>query len=234
MPGTGSCNNAALWVYSLFVDSFDTREHRPPMSSCETAHHSASRQYEDGIVAPAKHVAGSRPPRHVLIAEPFSTSTWTLIHTLLGFGVEVASTSSVTDALKHIAAYMPDCILSELKFADGTGFEILEAAKLRAPHARVIIHTSWIDPRLAARCATLGAAEVIPWPIGESFLSEILLRGSGRAEEVGHLQHPNSVRAEHIGQVLNAAGGNISEAARALKMHRRTLQRYLIRNAMAN
>lgn len=171
-------------------------------------------------------------PRHVLIAEPVSEPSWTLVRTLLDFGVQVASTQSVASTLRHISASAPDFILTELKFCDGTGFEILEAARLNAPDARVVVHTSWMDPRLAARCASMGAKEVVPKPVDATFLSDLVLHGNGYSDLVVSLQHPDDVRSKHIEQVLAASGGNISETARVLNMHRRTLQRHLVRSAL--
>jgi two-component system response regulator RegA len=115
----------------------------------------------------------------------------------------------------------------DLRMPGGSGLELLRELKRQDPATRVLMLTGYGSIATAVEAVREGAIGYLPKPADAD---EILaaLAGANTAKERG-IDTPSLARAEweHIQRVLSDCGGNISEAARRLGIHRRSLQRKL-------
>lgn len=144
-----------------------------------------------------------------------------------GFEVELAADLASTHAA--LKAFHPDCAIVDLKLPDGSGLELVSALAGLAPAPRVLVLTGYASIATAVEAVKLGAVNYLPKPATpDEILAALDREGPDAALEVK--PEPPSVDRlewEHIQRVLADHDGNISATARALNMHRRTLQRKL-------
>lgn len=154
------------------------------------------------------------------------------VMTRRGFETRVAD--SVDSAQGLIAREKFDCALLDLKIHHHSGLELIAPLRSANPRARIILLTGYSSIPTAVAAIKLGADDYLCKPAGGEQLVTALVGEQGRASEESELPEisiaPPSVNRlawEHIQRVLAENDGNISATARALGMHRRTLQRKL-------
>ena len=149
---------------------------------------------------------------------------------LRGFAPSLAF--SVAEALGKIAADPPRYAVIDLKLGDGGGLEAMQALKERRPDARAIILTGYGAIASAVTAVKLGAFDYLSKPANADEIVAALM--NQKKETLDAAEAPMSadrVRWEHIQRVYESCERNVSETARQLKMHRRTLQRILAKRA---
>ena len=149
-------------------------------------------------------------------------------------GFEARVAASVDDALGLIAREKFDCALLDLKIHHDSGLELIAPLRSANPRARIILLTGYSSIPTAVAAIKLGADDYLCKPAAGDQLEAALLGESGNPGDEPDLPEvsslPPSVNRlawEHIQRVLAENHGNISATARALGMHRRTLQRKL-------
>jgi two-component system response regulator RegA len=144
-----------------------------------------------------------------------------------GFDVEIAA--GVGEAQRKLATSVPDYAVVDLKMPDGSGLLLVKELKRRNPAARIVVLTGFASVATAVEAIKLGAVHYLPKPADADEVVAAFGRSRGDIEtEVS--ARPLSVERlewEHIQKVLAENAGNVSATARALNMHRRTLQRKL-------
>jgi two-component system, response regulator RegA len=147
-------------------------------------------------------------------------------------GYLVASAESVADGLAAIAARPPAFAVIDMRLADGNGLEVLARLNEVRPEARGIILTGYGNIATAVSAIKLGAYDYIAKPADADEI-DAALRSTGvdRALPPDKPMSADRVRWEHIQRVYEMCGRNVSETARRLAMHRRTLQRILAKRA---
>jgi two-component system response regulator RegA len=142
-------------------------------------------------------------------------------------GYEVRTAGNADEAMREITRESPEMAVLDLRMPGGSGIEILRELKRQDPSTRVLMLTGYGSISTAVEAVREGAVGYLPKPADAD---EILaaLSGTNTAKEKG-IETPSLARAEweHIQRVLTDCGGNISEAARRLGIHRRSLQRKL-------
>ena len=147
-----------------------------------------------------------------------------------GFKVMIAG--SVCDGLAQIQLSAPEYAVVDMRFDDGCGLDVVAALRQRRPDARAIILTGYGNIATAVKAVKLGAIDYLTKPVDvDDIVSALLAPLGGKAQAPQHPMSPAHVRLQHIRQVHEASGRNVSETARRLNMHRRTLQRILTRQA---
>ena len=129
-----------------------------------------------------------------------------------------------------LTSSLPEYAVVDLRIGETSGLDVIKELRERAPAARVVVLTGYGSIATAMEAVRLGAVDYLTKPAD----ADQLLTALGRAarpeapppapESVPSLER---VEWEHIQRVLADCGGNISQAARALGIHRRTLQRKL-------
>jgi len=144
-----------------------------------------------------------------------------------GFAVEVAE--GVGEARRKMAVRVPDYAVLDLKMPDGSGLMLLEELRHRNPSARIVVLTGFASVATAVEAIKLGAVHYLPKPVDADEVVAAFERGRGDASMPlsGKPLSVDRLEWEHIQKVLAQNGGNVSATARALNMHRRTLQRKL-------
>lgn len=147
-----------------------------------------------------------------------------------GFNVRLAST--VSDARHMIAKQAPCYAVVDLRLGDGDGLEIINFIKDVSPGTRAIIHTGYGNIATAVSAVKLGAIDYLPKPADADEIVNVLL-GEDLASQPApkNPMSANRVKWEHIQRVFEQCDHNVSQTARKLGMHRRTLQRILSKRA---
>jgi two-component system, response regulator RegA len=145
-----------------------------------------------------------------------------------GFRVRIAG--SVFGGLAQIQLSAPKYAVVDLRFEDGCGLDVVATLMQQRPDARAIILTGYGNIATAVKAAKLGAIDYLTKPVdADDIVSALQAPLGGKAEPPQRPMSPANVRLHHIEQVHETSGGNVSETARRLNMHRRTLQRILSR-----
>lgn len=166
----------------------------------------------------------------VLIAEDDDTFRDRLDKAMTKRGFDVRAVASVADAERAIAGDAPDYAVIDLRLGDGSGLDIVEALRLRRPDARALILTGYGDTPTAVAAVKLGAVDYLAKPAAADEIIAALEAPDGqRPAPPEDPILPDDARRQHIEHVFQEVGENVSQAARLLNMHRRTLQRNLKR-----
>lgn len=145
-------------------------------------------------------------------------------------GLDVRTAASVEDARRDATEDPPELAVIDLRLPDGTGLELLRDLLALDPGTRVVMLTGWGSIATAVEAMRLGAHHYLPKPAdADDILAAFQKADTEPLTSTDAYQAPSLARAEweHIQRVLTDAGGNVSEAARRLGVHRRTLQRKL-------
>lgn len=147
-----------------------------------------------------------------------------------GFNIEVLE--SVGEAIALVNRNAPDCIIVESRLPDGNGLDVVAALKRIRPEGRAVVLTGYGNIATAVAAIKRGAADYLPKPADIEDVFAVLT-GEERVQ-VSVPENPMSadrVRWEHIQRIFELCERNVSETARRLNMHRRTLQRILAKRA---
>ncbi len=139
---------------------------------------------------------------------------------------------SVADALEAITRVPPSFAVTELWLGDGSGIDIIRALLAERADARGVILTGYGTVATAVIAIRKGAFDYLVKPANADDVVTALL--AGRLDKPAKHKPAMSVdrvRWEHIQHVYKDCEQNVSETARQLTMHRRTLQRLLVRGA---
>jgi two-component system response regulator RegA len=147
-------------------------------------------------------------------------------------GFEVTLAGSVAEGIAAVRANPPAFAVVDLKLDDGSGLKAVETIREVRPEARVIMLTGYGNIATAVAAVKAGAIDYLAKPADADDVVRALLAQTG--ETPAPPEKPMSadrVRWEHIQRVYELCNHNVSETARRLSMHRRTLQRILAKRA---
>jgi two-component system response regulator RegA len=147
-----------------------------------------------------------------------------------GFSVEVAE--SVAEGIEKVHQKAPKYAVLDLRLGDGNGLDVIEAIRQHRDDTRVIVLTGYGNIATAVTAVKLGAVDYLAKPADADDVYAALTQRAGEKADVP--ENPMSadrVRWEHIQRVYEMCDRNVSETARRLNMHRRTLQRILAKRA---
>jgi two-component system, response regulator RegA len=147
-------------------------------------------------------------------------------------GFAVSTAESVANALLQVEKSAPAFAVVDLRLGDGNGLDVILTLKKSQPNGRSIILTSYGNIATAVNAVKLGAVDYLAKPVDADDVAAALLASTDqKVEPPEHPMSANRVRWEHIQRIYELCGRNVSETARRLKMHRRTLQRILYKHA---
>jgi two-component system response regulator RegA len=170
--------------------------------------------------------------RSLLIVEDDKSFLQRLARAMESRGFEVTTAESVSDGLLEVERTAPAFAVVDMRLGDGTGLDVISALKSRRPDARAIILTGYGNIATAVNAVKIGAVDYLAKPADADDVVAALLAIEGRkAEPPEHPMSADRVRWEHIQRIYELCNRNVSETARRLNMHRRTLQRILAKRA---
>ena len=147
-----------------------------------------------------------------------------------GFAVETAG--SVAEGNRIAATSKPAYAVVDLRLEDGNGLGVVETLRQHRPDSRVVVLTGYGAIATAVTAVKIGAADYMSKPADADDITAALLAGDDAMPPPP--ENPMSadrVRWEHIQRVYELCDRNVSETARRLNMHRRTLQRILAKRS---
>lgn len=151
------------------------------------------------------------------------------------FGFEVTAVSSIEEAEEIIEKIIFDTAVLDLKLADGSGLSIVKKLSSSNPKCRVIMLTGFGNIATAVAAMKVGAIDYLPKPASAEQIKNALVDyEKPLPPPPDDPMSADRVRWEHIQRIFEQCNRNVSETARRLKMHRRTLQRILAKHAPRN
>ena len=147
-----------------------------------------------------------------------------------GFRVLTAETVAAGMALLDQGA--PAYAVVDMRLGDGNGLDVITKLKNSRPDARAIVLTGYGNIATAVNAVKSGAIDYLAKPAdADDVVAALLASGDRKPEPPENPMSADRVRWEHIQRVFELCGRNVSETARRLSMHRRTLQRILAKRA---
>ena len=147
-----------------------------------------------------------------------------------GFAVELAA--SVSEGKAIAQARPPAYAVIDLRLEDGNGLDVVEALRDRRPDARIVVLTGYGAIATAVAAVKFGATDYLSKPADANDVTHALLaKKNTLPPPPDNPMSADRVRWEHIQRVYELCDRNVSETARRLSMHRRTLQRILAKRS---
>jgi two-component system response regulator RegA len=147
-----------------------------------------------------------------------------------GFLPETAESVAAGKAIAQTRP--PAYAVVDLRLEDGNGLDVVEALRERRPDCRIVILTGYGAIATAVAAVKIGAIDYLSKPADANDITNALLaRGEAMPQPPENPMSADRVRWEHIQRVYEMCDRNVSETARRLSMHRRTLQRILAKRS---
>lgn len=147
-------------------------------------------------------------------------------------GFDVREAGSIADGLDAVKASPPAYAVLDLRLDDGNGLEVVEALREARPDARIVVLTGYGAIATAVAAVKIGATDYLSKPAdANDIVSALLARSEDKPAPPENPMSADRVRWEHIQRVYELCDRNVSETARRLNMHRRTLQRILAKRS---
>ena len=147
-----------------------------------------------------------------------------------GFAPETAESVAAGKAIAQ--ARPPAFAVVDLRLEDGNGLDVVEVLRERRPDCRIVVLTGYGAIATAVAAVKIGAIDYLSKPADANDVTNALLaRGANHPAPPENPMSADRVRWEHIQRVYEMCDRNVSETARRLSMHRRTLQRILAKRS---
>lgn len=147
-------------------------------------------------------------------------------------GYEVSIADSVAQGLVLAKSIKPAYAVIDMRLQDGNGMDVIEAVQRANPSGRVVMLTGYGNITTAVEAVKKGAIDYLAKPAdADEIEAALTASGGSKPEPPENPMSADRVRWEHIQRVYELCDRNVSETARRLNMHRRTLQRILAKRA---
>jgi len=146
-----------------------------------------------------------------------------------GFIPETADSVAAGRAIAE--ARPPAYAVVDLRLEDGNGLEVVEILRRRRPDCRIVVLTGYGAIATAVAAVKFGATDYLSKPADANDVTSALLSRGAPPPPPENPMSADRVRWEHIHRVYELCERNVSETARRLSMHRRTLQRILAKRS---
>lgn len=147
-------------------------------------------------------------------------------------GFEPQTAESVAEGKALAIAHPPAYAVIDLRLEDGNGLDVVETVREKRPDARIIVLTGYGAIATAVAAVKAGATDYLSKPAdANDVMNALLADGDELPPPPENPMSADRVRWEHIQRVYEMCDRNVSETARRLNMHRRTLQRILAKRS---
>ena len=171
------------------------------------------------------------PDKSLLLLDDDQALRTRLGRALEARGFEVTTAESVADASAILRDKAPAFAVLDMRLEDGNGLKVVEAVRDRRADARIVMLTGYGAIATAVAAVKAGAVDYLSKPADADDVVKALLAAGEAPEPPENPMSADRVRWEHIQRVYELCNHNVSETARRLNMHRRTLQRILAKRA---
>lgn len=184
------------------------------------------------VVATANNELADINDRTLMLVDDDKPFVVRMSRALEARGFDVKPANSVEEGLEVLRETSPAYAVVDMRLEDGNGLDIVSELNRVRPDCRTVILTGYGNIATAVTAVKLGAVDYLAKPADADDVSSALLASSGeKAEPPDNPMSADRVRWEHIQRVYELCNRNVSETARRLNMHRRTLQRILAKRA---
>jgi two-component system response regulator RegA len=172
----------------------------------------------------------------LLIVDDDVTFTRVLSRALSSRGFDIDIANDADEALSQTRRMQPDYCVLDLKLGEHNGLQLISELRRLAPGMRILLLTGYASIATAVEAIKRGAHDYLSKPVDADAVVRALTGEHESEAEIEPAEAPSGplplrrLEWEHIQRVLNECDGNISETARRLGMHRRTLQRKLAKH----
>ena len=143
-------------------------------------------------------------------------------------GFQVKNAKTVENAIKLVKLSPPKFALVDLRLEDGSGLDVVQEINKANKESRIVMLTGYGNLPTAVAAVKAGAIDYMAKPVdADDVESALLASPDSKAKPPENPMSADRVKWEHIHRVFELCNRNVSETARRLKMHRRTLQRIL-------
>ena len=143
-------------------------------------------------------------------------------------GFQVSQAESVKIGIESVKMKKPAFAVVDLRLNDGNGLEVVKEIQINNPESRIVMLTGYGNIPTAVAAIKEGAIDYLAKPADADDVEKALLADpEAKAPPPENPMSADRVKWEHIHRVFELCNRNVSETARRLKMHRRTLQRIL-------
>jgi two-component system response regulator RegA len=182
--------------------------------------------------APAESAAPMGGGRKLLLVDDDAPLRRSLTRALERRGFEVLPAEGLAEAKEHARQHRPEFAVLDMRLAEGSGLDLVHTLRTLRPDVRIVIVTGYGNIATAVAAIKAGAVDYLAKPVDADDVANALLRsGEGLPPPPDNPMSADRVRWEHIQRVFEQCNRNVSETARRLNMHRRTLQRILNKRA---
>jgi two-component system response regulator RegA len=170
---------------------------------------------------------------HLLLVDDDAPFRQRLALTLERRGFTVTAVAGLQAARASMAAQLFSHAVVDMRLGDGNGLDLVgELRALRSPDIRIVVLTGYGNLATAVAAVKAGAVDFLAKPADpEDIVRALLALTDARPEAPSEPMSADRVRWEHITRIYELCDRNVSETARRLKMHRRTLQRILAKRS---
>lgn len=169
--------------------------------------------------------------RSLLVVEDDQSFLNRLSRALETRGFDVQTADNVEDGIRIIRRSPPAFAVVDMRLNGGNGLQVLEVLSEARPGARAVVLTGYGNLATAVTAVKLGAIDYLAKPADADDVVAALMATGEKAAPPENPMSADRVRWEHIQRVYELCNRNVSETARRLNMHRRTLQRILAKRA---
>lgn len=147
-------------------------------------------------------------------------------------GFEVVTAASLDEALSTVKVHVPAYAVIDMRLEDGNGLELVEVIHKERPESHVVMLTGYGNIATAVAAVKAGAVDYLAKPADADDVEKALLaQRDSKPLPPDNPMSADRVRWEHIQRIYELCNRNVSETARRLNMHRRTLQRILAKRS---
>ena len=170
-----------------------------------------------------------RDGRSLLVVDDDATFRTRVVRAFRDRGLEVTAAGDYDEAMAAARAETPELALVDLRLPTRSGLDVVRRLKELDATTIIVVLTGYGSIATAVESVKLGAATYLTKPVDADQILAAFNGDTSSSSPAGRFAVPSLARVEweHIQRVLADCGGNLSQAARALGIHRRSLQRKL-------
>lgn len=172
------------------------------------------------------------PDRSLLLVDDDEVFVKRLAKAMEKRGFVPETVTSVAAGRAIATARPPAYAVIDLRLEDGNGLDVVELLRDKRPDCRIVVLTGYGAIATAVAAVKIGATDYLSKPAdADDIVNALLIKGNAIPPVVDNPMSADRVRWEHIQRVYEQCNRNVSETARRLSMHRRTLQRILAKRS---